>query len=301
MNMVSITDVYNGQRLELVKKSASENEEQFSGSGWMGHLLTLYNGYVLNNFSLQLVTSQALSLDSNRIVLKLINDYALRLFNLKLVAWLKKTALELNWGEYSVKIPKSQVETLSMDLVLKILTQTAKSPIELAELKREDIIHPLLDKLDRDFLIAKAKYKDALDDAEERDLAKIKELEKTYEVRSYGGLSGPLFRIFEACGSNYRSTDFVEMEGSAHRIKFLYDLNHDEIERRQKIKDLIDLALDPLIEDLANLKARDLVDMNRLKKARQLAKVYKAVFPSELLMKGGKEIDDVLAEFTPHH
>lgn len=301
MNVVAITDVYSGQPLELVKKSPAESEEQFPVGGWLGHVVKLYNSYVLNNLSLRLVTRQAFPLDPNQMLLRIINDYALRIFNLKVVGFSKKPALELKWSEYSLKIPRSQLETLSMDLVLEILTQTAKSPTELAGLNKKDIIHPLLLQLNQDFERAQSKYKNALDIAETQDLAKINKLEKTYDVRSYGGLSGPVFRILEACGSNYRSTDFVETEGAAHRIKFLYDVNHDEIERRQKIKDLIELALDPLIEDLAILKGKNLVDMNRLQQAKQLSKVYKAVFPSELLMKGGKEINAILAEFNPPH
>ena len=298
MMMVSITDFYNNQPLQLVEKSTSKDKQTIATLNWRDYAVKKYNDHVLSAFDLQIVKGQTLSIEPNRFIIKTINDFVLRSLNLKLTYLVKKSDSELNWNDYALTIPKSQLETLSMNLILEVLSQTGKSPTQLAQLKINEIVVPLLSKLDKDFYDSRTKYKKLLEDAEEKDLAKIKTLEASHCVKDYSVLSGWVFQGLQLCGYNYRSAEFIKEVGSAHRIKFLYELNQSENERIKKIKDLIDLALDPLIDNLNQLKAKDLVDLNVLKQAAQLVKVYKAVFPTDPLMKNGQDIDVVLAEFN---
>lgn len=205
----------------------------------------------------------------------------------------------LNWGDYALKIPKKQLDTLSMDLVLAVLTQTGKSPTELAQINKDEIMSILLHSLDKEFRASQLKYKNALADAEGLDLQKIATLEANHTIKNYGGMFGWVFSVLESLGCNYRSTEFVKEEGSVNRIKFVYGVEKGETERHQKLKDTINLALDPLIEALEKLNAQNQVDMNMLKEARQLAGVYKSVFPTTPLVKKGKNIDTLLDEFDP--
>jgi len=200
-------------------------------------------------------------------------------------------------NDYAVRIPRSEFNTLSTELVLAVLDRSVKAPTELAQIDRNKIIAPLLQEMDIQFRAAQIKYERGLADASLKDSDTMKGLKKSHTVKSYNGLYGWAFALLEWTGINYRSEEFVRTEGSAHRVKWLFGVEKDENERLNRIKGFIPLALRPLIDQLKELKERDQVDMDILKQAQQMRDVFKSIFPTVPLMVDGHPVD--LAEFEP--
>lgn len=187
------------------------------------------------------------------------------------------------WATYPLLLPNSLMRTLSMNLVLPILAQTAKPPSEMAGIDPNDIAEPTLYVLDRDFREAKLFYDATLLLAERHDSVIRQNIVSTYKVRNYGGWFGWIFSVLECLGGNYKSIEYRDRESSGNRIKWLFQVDFKETARKEKIKSVLKERFQIIEADLKTLSTRNQIDPNLVKQRDQIIQVFKAIFPGETL------------------
>lgn len=201
---------------------------------------------------------------------------------------IQKYSKKLDWDRYPVQISESLLEAISMELVKPILSGICKQPSEIAKIKEHEILDPTIHLLDSECRQAYKAYANSLADAVQKDWRKIRITKARYSIRSYDGAYGLVFGTLQYFGARFRSKEFVQSEGSAHRIKWLIEVDIREKDRREKIKKRIKQALDD-IANRAKLNPEKGVEL--VGRSKQLLKLFKAIFPSEEIVIDGLPTD----------
>lgn len=214
----------------------------------------------------------------------------------------EKETESISWQAYPVIISKTQLSTLTMDRVLAVLADTWKSPSELAGLSRDQIIAPIIPHLDRDFRDAREQYITILLEAGQKDFKHIKNLEQqqTLDLKSWVGWGADMgAKCLIKMGFPIKSPkEAIALEGSAHRFRWLNDIDTREELRHNRIKTQVKLCMRPLIIDLDKFAQSKLINIERLVKAEQLLAVFEAVFPNEQLMtEDSQAVKPILLEY----
>lgn len=192
------------------------------------------------------------------------------------------TASGSNWKKYPVKITPTEMSTMKdQKHLMSVLEDTFKTPSQMAGIPASRIICPVIHIVDKEFRAARTDYMKKLALAEGDDLKRIKKLEEAHKVKSYGGWWGWIFKVLETLSFNYKSDEEVAREGSAHRIRWLYEVDTEESKRMTKIKTEVQKAITAVVADLEARKKSGVIDLDIMRKARQLSALWKAVFPTE--------------------
>jgi hypothetical protein len=208
----------------------------------------------------------------------------------------------LSWAKYPVHMTGSELRTIKDQTALvSVMSDSFKTPSQMAGIPSHKIICQVIHFIDKEFRKAKLEYQQKLALAEGDDLKQIREMEQKYSVKDYGGWFGWIFRVLEALGGNFKSEKEVAKEGSAHRIRWMYEVDSGESNRMKKIKEELQKAMSAIVKDIDARAAKKvvLVDTELMRKARQLVRVYKAIFPSDTTNVDVKKMEDAIKALPP--
>ena len=225
----------------------------------------------------------------------------------------------LNWNQHPLRISEAQLETIDMPSVMKVLQKTLQSPSELAGFDVSQIKEEVILLIDKEFREAMLRYEQTLIDVSAKDLTKIRALEVSHRHHpgagagigagggalagaGIGAIAGPagaaiggvigaiLGSILLFFGVKQGVSIHVNHSGSAHRIKWLIQVDGDESKRLQRAKNLLINRAILLSSELKRLEEAGEKCEFRKEKILQLHKVFKALFPQENILVDGQPL-----------
>ncbi len=227
---------------------------------------------------------------------------------------------DINWDQQVLRISNAQLETIDMGVVLNVLSQTARPPSEMAGIPLDEVAHDVITLLDAEHRVAMLKYRNNLTHINPLDANKAAReaarLGWVTPTTTGGGIiaggavtgavaglvAGPVGAAVGAglgaiiCGllGLFGGRKAVQLEvehaGSAHRVKWLVQVDEGENKRLEEAKNKLINACIPLLKELSALKAKGEFDEKKYKQLQQLQKVFKALFPEEELKIGDQPL-----------
>ncbi len=217
--------------------------------------------------------------------------------------------------------------------VVRVMQGALKSPSEMACIKPADIICPVIELFNREFIFSINNYKKMLKEACSKDKQNIDILSKKLAHRplinavisglKWGGtfLLGaawrlqslralPITRNNALIGScllgclvaakflkNYNSTNTeILRHGSTYRYQWLQLVNSEEEKRLGRIRDTIGKTCKKLVSEIKIIKTTGEHDGVLLNQLNQVNKLFEAIFENELLKSDGIVVRDFIGK-----
>lgn len=196
------------------------------------------------------------------------------------------------WNKHPVKLSEVEKKTFDIDRVISILENESQPPSQLAGIQPNQIESPLIQRLDRAYQDAIGAYKNRLKEAEAQDRGSIEANKNFWIYENHPGYAW-LIKIF---GASFMSQDQYDRDARAYRFAWFIEVSVLEQQRLAAMKNQIEEALVPLIEDFEDLAQHNQTDIDLLRQVKQLKNVYTAHFPNELLAQEATLTRMLLAE-----